>query len=226
MASRMLRRSGIAVGLVAEAINWRADLVIQVGVGPHHEEVDVLLEEWPDVKFIGYEPHPDSCDDYPGELRQIAITDHEGEAVLMFNKRHKNGATLLSYVGKGAEDCRRITVKTTTLDKQFPSTLPGRVMLWLDCEGSELAVLIGGERFIECVDVVNVEMTANSSLLASGWCSPGAVHTWLVEHGFWLQWIHSERVYLGQVDCVYCKKHLFRPEVCGVPQEIIRYSSC
>jgi len=225
MASKLLRRSGISVGLVAEAINWRAALVIQVGVGPHHEEVDVLLEEWSGVKFIGYEPHPDSCVNYPGELRRMAITDHEGEAVLTFNKRHKNGATLLSYVGKGAEDCQSVNVRTTTLDNQFPEPLAVPTMLWLDCEGLELAALKGGERFIKNVDVVNVEMTANSALLAPGWCSPGAVHLWLVEHGFWLQWIHSERVYLGQVDCVYCRRHLFRPEVCGVPQEIIRYSS-
>lgn len=214
MASRLLRRSGVAVGLVAEVLGWRADWVYQVGVGHYHQEADVLLEEWPGVKFIGFEPHPELAKEpYPGVVHQVAISDRIGSATLYAKKYHKDGSSLFPLTGM--DRCRMIEVPVSTLDFLFPEPPTGRILLWLDCEGSELDALRGGEKFVKRVDVVNVEITANP--LGEAWCSPKSIHDWLLAKGFVRQWIHTQRIHSGQYDGIYCKRELFKPEFCCDP---------
>lgn len=243
MASRLLRRSGISVGLVAEVLGWRPDWVIQVGVGLFHEEADALKErinddhkeehvlksEWPDCKFVGFEPHPDTYRQivrkYPGELFQVAISDGYGTTPLFTKKRHADGSSL-HYHDLLSDDEQskvgEVVVDVVTLDSWFADDPPkGKILLWLDCEGSELNVLRGGENFLERVDVVNVEMASKPP--SSGWCSPGEVHAYLAARGFWLQWIHTQRISAGQCDAIYVRSHLFRPEYCCVPHEVERF---
>ena len=225
MASKMLRRSGVAVGLVAECLQWRADLVVQVGVGQHHEEVDVLRKEWPGVLFRGYEPHPamkkQLCEEYPGTFLSVAVGDHDGEAVLHFKKQHKDGASLHRSREPGAG--HEAIVKLTTLDDLFDTPKHQRILLWLDCEGSELDALRGGEEFLKKVEVVNVEMTGRPP--GAGWCRPLDVNRWLVDHGFWLQWIHTQRSCLGQWDGIYVRRYLFKPQFCCCPSEVERFNA-
>ena len=234
-ASRMLRRSGVAVGLVAESLGWKADVVYQVGIGLNHEEMDVLMEEWgpnsetypgSQVKIIGCEPHPemDFTDNYPGIVHQVALSNYEGTAKLYSKKRHKDGSSLHPHNERGDESYKTIGVPVTTLDTLFPRIEPGRVLLWLDCEGSELAVMQGGSAFLKQVDVVNIELTARPP--GVGWCTPVQAHQYLVSQGFWLQWIHTQRIDSGQNDGVYVRPKLFKPEYCCVPHEIIRWEEC
>jgi len=229
MASLLLRRSGIAVGQVVEALRWRADVVYQVGVGHYHKETEVLGEEWPGVKFVGCEPHPQTykdmrtkghSDEYPGECHNVAVGDKVGETILYHKKRHKDGASLFLHHSRD-ENYQEHKVQITTLDALFPEPVPCRNLLWLDCEGNELAVLHGGEKFVESVDVVNVELASNPP--CEGWCSPVDVHLWLVDHGFYRQWVHTQRIWAGQVDAVYVRKRLFKPQYCCCPCEVVRY---
>ncbi len=221
MASRLLRRSGIAVGLVAEVLGWRADLVISVGIGQYHHEVDVLKEEWPGVQFIGCEPCEENAKNYPGMVHNVAISDYEGNAVLHVKKHHRDGSSL--HLLDGMDHCTEVPVKVTTLDKLFPHPFApdSRVLLWLDCEGSELAALRGGERFVQDVIMINVELTGKS--LGVGWPSVIDVHRWLVGAGFWRQWIHTQRISSGQCDCIYVRPELFDPDYACDPWEIERH---
>ncbi len=233
MASRLLRRSGVAVGLVAECLGWRADLVVQVGVGHNHEEVTVLKEEWPGVEFVGFEPHPHIFASwqlkYPGQLLPYALGAETKNRVDFFAYRHHADGSGLYFPDNEPEEKRRdlekFSVRMSTLDQQnlgvLPSLIDKRILLWLDCEGNELNVLRGGEQFIHRVQVVNVELT--SKPLGSGWCKPQDVHDWLAERGFWLQWIHTQRISAGQVDGVYVREWLFKPEYCCIPQEVQRF---
>ena len=226
MASKLLRRSGVAVGLVAEVLKWRADLVVQVGVGLHHEETDVLAAEWPGVRFLGFEALHDIVTaidgSYPGDLYNYAITDRDDENVAVYVRtNHKDGSSLFSQ----GQVVNSRMVRTKTLDTvMVPATLPPRhrVLLWLDCEGSEAAALDGGRELLKRVEMINVEMTAKPD---GERCRPGDVHRRLLEEGFWLVWIHTQRISAGQCDYIYVREPLFDPHYCCIPHEVERWEN-
>jgi FkbM family methyltransferase len=192
--------------------------VIQVGIGQYHQEVDVLKEEWPGVRFIGFDPCPNVADDYPGVLFQHAISDSDGEAIFNVKKHHKDGSSL--YEMDGANGCEKIKVVTRRLDSCIVATqATGRILLWLDCEGSELAALRGGGELVKWIDMVNVEMTSKPP--GPDWCSPTEVHRWLTWNGFLRQWIHTGRISSGQYDAVYVKPNLFKAEYCCDPVSLL-----
>lgn len=226
-------RSGMAVGQVAEKINWRADVIYQVGVGLWHQEVEILQGEWPGVEFVSFEPDPRIVkslkkEGYPGVLYETALGDVVGEVPLYLKSRHKDGSSLYPHKipgryaeGPNATKLSTITVKITTLDILLGEPRAGRTLLWLDCEGHELAVLRGGEKFVRGIDVVNVELTGDPP--GYGWCKPGDVHQWLAERDFYVQWIHTQRITGAQTDGIYVKRRLFNPEQCPIPHEVVRY---
>jgi FkbM family methyltransferase len=230
MASRLLRRSGVAVALITELIEWKPSVIFQVGVGTHHKEVDVFQEAWPDAELIGWEPHPEIYKqirkEYPGILHQCALGEDVGEASLYFDPAHIEGASFFANVSdpvKNAQDrLQSIEVKIDSLDNFCrPIDIPQRrenPLLWLDCEGAELEVLKGGEKFIEGVDVINIEVTGKPPRY--GWPSPVEVNRWLLDHGFVCQYIHTHRCTSGQNDVVYVKPDLFRPEYCSCPLQV------
>lgn len=221
MASKLLRRSGVEVGLVAEVLGWRADLVVQVGVGMHHEEADVLHEEWPGCRFLGFEANPDvylAIKDYPGLVTNKAIGDETGTVWLHSKRHHLDGSSVLKLPDKDVGKTVLVTADTLDRSLRADGLWPEegeRVLLWLDCEGSELAALRGAREFCHLVDVVNVEMTMRP--ISPEWPSPRAIHEKLAEYGFVRQWMHSHRITAGQYDAVYVKERLFKREYCCDP---------
>jgi len=224
VGSRLLRRSGVAVAKVAGLLNWRPKVVFQVGIGVHYQEVDVMRDCWPNVKFVGCEAHPELIagleGKYPGTLFGCAIGNMVGEVLLNSRKKHKDGASL--YKRRQSKDGDvQFTVPITTLDKMFPDpTVHGEpILLWLDCEGSELAALQGGVDFLKSVDVINIEMTNNQP--SPGWCGVLETHCFLAKNGFVRQTAHTNRTESGQCDAVYVREYLFRPEYCTCPISLI-----
>lgn len=219
MPSKIRRRSGLSIVAIASWIEWRPDVVVQVGIGHNHEEIDVMQEEWPEVEFIGFEPHPRITKGltYPGPVHQYAVGDRSEEVTFYGKPRHLDGSSLFPHPDPAKRD--PIRVDMITLDEFFPKRLNGRILLWLDCEGAELLVLKGAERFIRSVDAVNVEMTGKP-YNEGNWANPEEVHDWLNAHGFYLEWIHTQRSTRGQRDCVYVKAELFRPEQCCCPCQV------
>ena len=221
MASRYLRRSGIAVGLVAECYGFIPDTVFQVGIGVNHEEVDVLKSEWPEVKWVGCEPNPVTyksiANIYPGITFQVALSNRLGEADLCFARIHKDGATLCT---PRPDQPNKITVPTTTLDalREEYGSFGSKMLLWLDCEGSEYRVLQGAEEFIKDVAWLNVELTAKPQ--SEDWCRPEQVDGWLRSHGFARTWTHTHRLNIGQYDCIYLRRELLNPNFCCCPCEL------
>ena len=215
MASKLLRRSGVAVGLIAELLDWKPAEIWQVGVGIHHEEMEVLRQEWnmPKEKIIGYEANYDVYrairDTYPGILFNKALSNYIGESTLVFSPRHSDGSTL-----KGLDNQMTIEqpVSVSTLDAVGETQVEPGALLWLDCEGSELDVLRGGHEFLKSVDVVNVEVTGHP--FGTGWCKPVDVYLFLKQIGFQLQHIHTQRTTAGQFDAVFVRPHLFQLDYC------------
>lgn len=230
MVSRLLRRSGVAIINVSELLDYKPDVVVQVGVGQHYEEVAVMLEMWPNLKFIGIEPHPGICDQlrdgYPGTVIEAAVGECDGRQALYSKKRHKDGSSLFRHKDeKDMETYSEIEVDVRTLDSVMSphagDLLNKEILLWLDCEGSELSALQGGQEFLESVDCVNVETTGNPP--GVGWCDPVRLHHFLMYKGFFRQTGHTFRDTAGQVDCIYVRRDLFRPEVCSCPCQVEFY---
>jgi FkbM family methyltransferase len=218
---RLFDRSGIAVGQICTLLGWRPDVVYHIGIGRWYNEVKILSEEWPGVKFIGVEPLPflwekTKKEGYPGPLHQVAISNFDGKATLYSKDAHKDGSSLFPHKSRKDKDrYREVEVEVRTLDSLFGQLNGQQTLLWLDIEGSELQGLQGGEKFIRGVQVINLEMTANPDGI--GWSSPYEVNKWLMEHGFKKQWTHTNRTSMGQYDAIYVRPHLFKPEYCCCP---------
>jgi FkbM family methyltransferase len=227
MASKLLRRSGVGVALVCDTLKWQADCFVQVGVGVQYEEIDVLIEEWklqPD-QIVGFEADPEvyQCirPRFPGSLVNVAVSDKAGEVIIYHKIKHPGGSSLYPFL-KSDERIKKYTVRADTIDNLIPNVSPERkILFWVDCEGHELNVLTGAEQFVRHVDVINVEMSMKPQGI--GWCDPNDVHQWILDHDFYAAWVHTHRVCNGQVDYVYVKPHLFRPEYCCFPWERERF---
>lgn len=225
--SKLLRRSGIAVALICEHIGWQPDCFYQIGIGMLHGELDVITQVWDDVEIHGCEPHPQILSGlrgkYPGTLYETAVSDYIGEAILYSKPRHKDGSSL--YPHTTCEGGDSFPVKVTTVDTLWPDGPHGlHPMLWVDCEGSELPVLRGGEKFISAVDVINIELTGKQ--MGIGWSKQEEVHTWLLDHGFRRQWVHTQRAFVGQCDGIYVRPAIFNPDICCCPCELLRGEKC
>lgn len=232
MTPKLFSRSGISVGCFAQAIGWKADVLVQVGVGMHHEEIDIISGVWklPRENVLAFEANPKLFHqiqkDFPGQLFNIAVSDSRGEVEIYNKIKHADGSSLYPYKREDerVEVCK---VQSDTMDNmmkfiQFKADC--KVLYWVDVEGHELNVLRGSESFIEHVDLINIEMTMNPP--GHGWCDSVEVHDWLEDHGFLPQWIHTHRIGDGQCDYIYIKSHLFRPDFCCIPQMIKEWRRC
>jgi hypothetical protein len=191
-----MRRSGFAVCMCCWYLDdWRPDTIVQVGVGILHKELDVLTKVWPHAKLIGFEPNPDT---YKSIKEQ-----YPGELINKAIITHE--------------------VDMITLDSVSEITY-GNTLLWIDVEGAEFIVLQGAEKFIEAVDIVNVELTADSNI--KGACKPEQVHQWLINHEFVRQHVHSSRTSIGQYDAIYVRRELFKPQRCNDPEQFWSLGKC
>jgi FkbM family methyltransferase len=230
-ASSILRRSGVAVGQITEFLGWKADKVFIVGVGFNHKEAHVMKDGW-DLNFddiIGFEPHPviykKIQDKFPGILHNMGMGSTVGRATLYSRRSHKDGSSLYPFTNNTNVGVCEVDV--STLDTylfvdlngfQQESLKDNNVLLWLDCEGHELEVLKGANRFLRYVDVINTEMTMKPS--CEGWCDPLELHRHLKKVGFRHQSIHTNRSSAGQSDHIYVRPRLWKREYCCCIDEL------
>jgi FkbM family methyltransferase len=228
-ASSILRRSGVAVGQITEFLGWKADKVFIVGVGLNHKEAHVMKDGWElgPQDIVGFEPHPGIFKkiDFPGILYKVGMGSTVGKATLYSRRSHKDGSTL--YPFKDDANVGVCEVDVSTLDYFLSQGKDGfrpeqlldqRVLLWLDCEGHELEVLKGAEKFLRHVDVINTEMTMKPS--CEGWCDPLELHRYLKKVGFRHQSIHTNRSSAGQSDHIYVRPRLWKREYCCCLDEL------
>lgn len=237
MTSKIKRRSGKAVAEYCELIGWRPDWVFHVGIGLNHEETDVFQEQWPDCKFAGCEPHPQIVETlqklqrwkvegkrygeasvYPGMIIPYAVGSKKGTAVLHTKSKHKDGSSLFLHSNRNPKNkYGEVEVNTVPLDG-ITGPFGSDMLLWSDCEGSELNALKGGERFLRSVGMVNVEMSCRP--LGDGWCRPLDVHQLLHRAGFAQAWCHTNRIHAGQFDSIYVRREMLKPELCMCLEEL------
>lgn len=228
MVSYLLRRSGIAVCLMLEIMEWKPKRVYHVGIGQNSQEVDVMLETWGSDGFElhGFEANPLIVQQiqaiYPGKLHATAVGDTVGTTTLYSKRRHKDGSSLYPF-GEEFQQVSQFEVPITTLDTVYPDGPGERSLLWVDTEGAELRVLQGAAKFLSGVDVVNIEMTGRPP--SCEWSDGVEVDLLLERAGFFRQWVHTSRVSAGQYDALYCRRGVFRPDLCSCPCAVRRYAS-
>jgi FkbM family methyltransferase len=99
------------------------------------------------------------------QTHQIALSDHSGEIEFYVNThRHSSSALRMNDNHKmafpEAREAEIIKVRASTLDEEFAlAQLAGPVLLKLDVQGSEAAVLRGGQQLLFRVDYVLLELS-------------------------------------------------------------------
>ncbi len=194
---------------LSECLGAKPTHIIQAGVG-RGAECKYLMKPWPDAKLIGIEPIADcfNLENYPGEIVHAAVVGNEkSEAALVYVKRaHKTGSSLF---GRGAATDTLRSVDAVTLDEVAArrAVFGGDVLLWLDCEGSELEALRGAENLLPYVKWINVEMTTNPP--REFWPSANEIHPRLGGLGFVRCVTHSHDFSDQGVsyDAIYCREN-------------------
>jgi len=138
------------------------------------QDLPLLMEAYPWATVHCFEPQA-SCRDalrqvaakYPGRVRihQVALTDHEGSAVLRRPANHDQATSLfepntqMSQRFPHVTDWQQEEVATSTLDSWAARhELVDDVLVKMDVQGSELLVLRGGRNTIKRVRLVVTEL--------------------------------------------------------------------
>ena len=164
------------------------DAIIVVGVG-YGKDIRGLRHIWPDATIYGCEPqigfidwHRRKHTDLVDVWFNVAISNRNGRITLF----HRRNAIQASSVFPRQEEGRPICVSCTTLDSldQRHGPLGSKILLWMDCEGSELAALQGARRLIKSVEGCMVELPKRQQLHRSGWPDSRSTCQQLSQYGF------------------------------------------
>lgn len=131
----------------------RPDVLIQAGVGAGHE-AHVFAKRW-GCRIVGFDPHPNvDASEYPGELVRTGLYSHNGFATFWKKSRWDRSSFKKQRRGEP------IQVPVMTLEHAVESMqLKGKLLLWLDCEGAEYAILSTSPAVIKQCDWIYVENT-------------------------------------------------------------------
>lgn len=193
-----------AILIINEQNGGVPDAIFMVGVG-RAAECPTLGKAWPDAKWFGCEPHPlhhAKNENFPGAIFPVAVTGKNGHAAFYLKKNHSHGSSVFSRFAKSD---KQITTPTKTLNSIHNEKGPfgKKILLWMDCEGSELSALDRSERFLKDVRWINIEMMVEPT--RDGWPDHCEVHGRLVALGFIRVQIHSHNFTFGAYDAIYMR---------------------
>lgn len=132
--------------------------VIHVGVGDAEDAV-MLKSKWPNARFIGLDPHHKApAPKYPGEFIRAAIARKPG-FVTFYRRPSWYRSSMFSFEKRRQSPESVYAITLDMVANQFD--VRGSVVLWLDCEGSELFALMGASHLINQVTWINIEVEGN-----------------------------------------------------------------
>lgn len=133
--------------------------VIHVGVGDAEDAV-TLKKHWKDARFIGIDPHHKApAPKYPGEFIRGAIARKPG-FVTFYRRPSWQRSSMFSFEKRSQSPESVYAITLDMLAHEF--NIRGTVVLWLDCEGSELFALLGGKKLVDNqVTWANIEIEGN-----------------------------------------------------------------
>jgi FkbM family methyltransferase len=189
-------RAGVVPSVDHAALIRRLRPATVIDVGAHSGQFALLVRsECPKAKVISFEPQPEPGAQYrrflgaSAELRMVALGETMGEATL--NVTRASDSSSLLPIGEeqvtrfpGTDRVAELTVPVSTLDTEFPDpcSLAGPVLLKIDVQGFELAVLRGAAGLLAVAQWIYVELSFVE--LYSGQPLAPAVIRFLDDHGF------------------------------------------
>ena len=198
-------------------------LVLDVGANVGQFAL-VARHRWPQARLICFEPLP-SCaatiraifaGEARTECRVVAVTDHAGTAE--FHVTGREDSSSLLPIGRrqveefATDEARTVPVETARLDDVLsPDDLPpsGGVLLKIDTQGTELAVLRGAEGLLQRATHILAEVSFVE--LYEGQADAGEVTRFLTERGWDLVSVYDVKTSLHtgeplQADAVYARR--------------------
>jgi len=190
-------RHGVAAAVEHEgaALDHAYRTVVDVGAN-RGQFLLVAARRFPDATLIAFEPLPGPRDllrrviprSRPVRLQEEALSDRAGVATFHVS-RADDSSSLLPIspfqvsTFPGTEEVAQLTVKTARLDEVLaPEDLVPPILLKIDAQGSELAVLEGATGLLPTIDTLLVE--CSFAELYEGQPTAAAVVRFLSDHGF------------------------------------------
>ena len=161
------------------------DAIIQVGVG-YARELKWLLPLCKRPLLYGFDPSPKvrqywNANSYPGLLFSIGL--HAGRGTMVLNDA--NRCEKSSMIHRPARSTPvRVPVDSLDAFQKRYGVVGRRILLWMDCEGSELSVLAGARYTLRNVAIVVAEVVDNPT---NGWPRRDDIAAHLVAKGFYPQ---------------------------------------
>ena len=185
----------------------------------------VARHRWPQARLISFEPLPDCAatiraifaGDARMDVRLLALTDHAGTAE--FHVTGAEDSSSLLRIGQrqldefATDEARVVQVETARLDDVLdPADLPPvgtPVLLKIDTQGTELAVLQGAEQLLQRATHVLAEVSFVE--LYEGQADAGEVTRFLTERGWDLVSVYDVKTsrHTGeplQADAVFARR--------------------
>lgn len=184
-------------------------VLYDIGVGSY-SEWKTLSQEYPSMQLFGCEPHrgqyADLLSQFPGLLLPVALDENVGWKSLYVPTANPMSSSLhATRYHDARQDCYAITLD------MFDALAghPDRILLWLDVEGSELAVLRSGRGVLQSGRIrwINLEERRNNDRPAPTWCSPEDVELFLKDSGY--RRTHAYNCNPTHQDVIYLHKESF-----------------
>lgn len=145
------------------------DSVLDVG-GNVGDFAELARLTWPDAWLTSFEPLPELCEIQQvraagrWQVEEIALSDQRGTATLNYCM-NQHSASSLQQLGPvrrelfGLQDrLHPVAVRTTLLDDYLDEITEGTLLVKIDVEGHEQAVLAGATRTLRAAETVVVEV--------------------------------------------------------------------
>jgi FkbM family methyltransferase len=179
-------------------------LVVDIGANVGQFAL-VARYRWPEARIVSFEPLA-ACaaqvrtlfaGDARFECRLLALTDHAGTDTFHVTGQ-EDSSSLLPVAARQVEEfatdeARVVRVETARLDDALPvAALPdggAAILVKIDTQGTELAVLQGGEALLGRATHLLVEVSFVE--LYQGQADAGEVTTWLADRGWDLRSVYD-----------------------------------
>lgn len=176
-------------------------------------EAQTLATQYPNVKYIGFEPNPESAKaqneylGFPGKVHQCALWRNETDKLELTLPLGHNPARGSVCRPDNSPDLQMVTewqtysVKPRTLDSLSDEFGPfNNAVLWLDIEYAELPALEGATRLLDRVLMVNLETHCHIGL--------APISTLLAKRGLYMErvWNIGEITHKDAQDYIFIRK--------------------
>lgn len=177
----------------------KPDVFVDIGIksisGNETLESKIINSKWPDVRIIGFEPHPNRFKDckngYPGSLLNFAVGEHDCKS-----KFYDLDSMAVKYPRDYQDHSKPFEVDVRSLDslnKEFGSW--NNIFIWSDTEGCELDILKGCTGLLSSGKIIGLNLEIWDVFQTAGWATGLEVIKFLSPYGFTIkhEWVRNPK---------------------------------